>query len=137
MLLKLRNGLIAFAVVGIVGWHLVEEVRATAREHDLSQLGNGTATVVQIHDPRCPTCKALQRETRIAINAFDPNEIQYLVANIRTSEGRTFARAHRVGHVTLLLFDGNGKRRDTLVGLNTAKKLERLFRRHVKVSAGG
>ena len=137
VLLKLRNGLIAFAVVGSVGWHLAEEVRATAREHDLSQLGNGTAAVVQIHDPRCSTCKALQRETRIAINAFDPSEIQYLVANIRTSEGRTFARTHRVGHVTLLLFDGNGKRRDTLVGLNTAKKLERLFRRHVKMSAGG
>lgn len=137
VLLKIRNGLIALAVVGSAGWYLAEEVRATNREHDLSRLGNGVAAVVQVHDPRCPTCRALQRETRVAINAFEPDEIQYLVANIRTSEGRTFARAHRVGHVTLLLFDGNGERRNTLVGLNTAKKLERVFRRHVKSSAGG
>ena len=137
MLLKIRNGLMALAVVGSIGWYLVEEVRATNREHDLSQLGNGIATVVQIHDPRCPTCKALQRETRDAIKAFGPDEIQYLVANIRTKEGRAFARAHRVDHVTLLLFDGRGNRRDTLVGRNTAKTLERVFRRHVKRSADG
>ena len=137
VLLKIRNGLIALAVAGSAGWYLAEEVRATNQEHDLSRLGNGIAAVVQVHDPRCPTCRALQRETRVAINAFDPDEIQYLIANIRTSEGRTFARRHGVGHVTLLLFDGNGKRRNTLVGLNTAKKLERIFQRHVKRSAGG
>ena len=136
-LLKVRNGLVAFAVVGGAGWYLAEEVRATSREHDLSRLGNGKATVVQIHDPGCPTCKALQRETRDALEVFDPDEIQYLVANIRTDKGRAFARAHRVGHVTLLLFDGKGNHRDTLAGPRTARTLERVFRRHVKRSTAG
>lgn len=136
-LLKIRNGLMALAVVGGSGWYLVEEVRATSREHDLSRLGNGIASVVQIHDPQCPTCRALQRETRDAIESFGPDEIQYLVANVRRDEGWAFARAHGVGHVTLLLFDGKGSHRDTLVGPNTAEALERVFRRHVKKSAGG
>ena len=133
----MRNALMAFAVVGAVGWYLAGEVRATNREHDLSRLGNGIATVVQIHDPRCPTCRALQRETRDAIESFGPGEIQYLVANIRSAEGRAFASVHRVGHVTLLLFDGQGKRRDTLNGRYTAEALERVFRQHVERSARG
>ena len=136
-LLKIRNGLMALAVVGGFGWYLVEEVRASNREHDLSRLGNGIATVVQIHDPQCPTCRALQRETRDAIKSFGPDEIQYLVANVRMNEGWAFARAHGVDHVTLLLFDGKGNHRDTLVGPNTAEALARVFRRHVKKSAGG
>jgi len=133
----MRNGLIAFAVIGGGGWYLAEEVRATNREHDLSKLGNGIATVVQVHDPRCPTCRALQRETRDALESFDADELQYLVANIRRTEGRAFAIAHRVGHVTLLLFDGQGNRRDTLTGSYKAEALERAFRRHVKKYAGG
>lgn len=133
----MRNALMAFAVVGAAGWYLAGEVRATNQEHDLSRLGNGIATVVQIHDPRCPTCRALQRETRDAIKSFGPGEIQYLVANIRSAEGRAFAGVHRVGHVTLLLFDGQGKRRDTLNGRYTTEALERVFRRHVERSAGG
>ena len=38
-----------------------EYVEATIREGDLSQIGNGTPTVVQIHDPQCPRCVALVR----------------------------------------------------------------------------
>lgn len=134
MLLKVRNGVIAVAVVGGAGWYLTEEVRAINREHDLTQLGNGIATVVQIHDPQCPKCTALQREAREAMEDFSQGEIQYLVASIRTDEGRAFARKYGVGHVTLLLFDGDGERKDTLVGPNTAKNLLRVFRRHVKRS---
>jgi hypothetical protein len=134
LLLKARNGLIAVAVIGGAGWYMVEEVRAVNREQDLSMLGNGVATVVQIHDPQCPKCTALQREARDAMDGFEASEIQFLVANIRTDEGRGFARKHGVGHVTLLLFDGKGKRLDTLVGPNTAKNLERVFRRHISRS---
>lgn len=137
VLLMARNGLIALAVVGGAGWYMVEEVRAVNREQDLSTLGNGVASVVQIHDPQCSKCTALQREARDAMDAFDADEIQYLVANIRTDEGRAFARKHQVGHVTLLLFDNNGKRLDTLVGPNTAKNLERVFRRHINRSNRG
>ena len=131
-LLKLRNGAVATAVVSGAAWFVATEVKATVQEKDLSRIGNGIATVVQIHDPQCSKCIALQREAREAFGAFDDSELQYLVANIRTAEGKEFADKHRVQHVTLLLFDADGKRRTVLVGHNQAKNLERSFRRLVK-----
>jgi len=40
---------------------------------------------------------------------FDDGQLQYLVANIRSADGRQFAAAHNVGHVTLLIFDADGQ----------------------------
>ena len=117
---------------GGLGWYLIEEVWASIREDDLTRIGNGIPTVVQIHDPQCPTCRALQREVRKALVAFDDEELQYVVANIRTAKGSRLANAHRVGHITVLLFDGEGRMRDTLVGPSTSDLLEHAFRRHVE-----
>ena len=128
---KSASGALAVAAVGGVGWYLVEDVMATIREGDLSQIGNGIPAVVQIHDPQCPSCRALQREVRKALEDFADEDLQYLVANIRDEDGRKLASAHGVGHVTLLLFDGKGKRRDILSGPNTSAFLELPFRRHV------
>ena len=119
------------AAVGGLGWYLVEEVQATIREDDFTQIGNGIPTVVQIHDPQCTHCAALQRETRKALSAFDNDELQYVVANIRTAKGSSLARSHGVSHVTLLLFDGAGNRQGTLVGTNSSEYLEEVFRRHI------
>lgn len=126
-----KNWSIAAAVVGFGGWYLVDDFRATSKELDLSQIGKGIPTVVQIHDPQCPKCQALQRETRKAMKAFGEHELRYLVANIREETGRGLARAHHVGHVTLLLFDADGTRREVVVGQRTSKTLEHVFRRHV------
>ncbi len=131
---KAAGGAVVVAAVGGVGWYFVSGVQATIRESDLSKIGNGIPTVVQIHDPQCPTCRALQREVRTALSAFNDGDLQYLVANIRSAEGRSLALAHDVGHVTLLLFDGNGERRDVLVGSNTAEDLEEAFRQHLAAS---
>ena len=135
--MKLKMGALALAILGGAGWFVTEEVRATVQEHDLSKLGNGVATVVQVHDPQCPKCVALQRETRDALDSFADDELQLLVANIRTDEGRAFARKHRVAHVTLILFDGKGERRHTLTGPNSAENLEPVFRRLLRQNKDG
>ena len=131
---NLGYGALGLAVVGGGGWYLTSTVYAGIVEQDLSRIGNGTPTVVQIHDPQCPRCRALQREARSAISEFGSSEIQFLVANIRQEEGRALASAHDVGHVTLLLFDGSGTRRGVLVGDSTSEILvnefERLIRRY-------
>ena len=101
------------------------------REHDLTRLGQGVPTVVQIHDPNCPRCTALQRTARAAMSGFDETELVFLVANITTEEGRAIATANGVGHVTLLLFDGEGRRRQVLQGPSTEAALEDAFRAHV------
>lgn len=128
---KLRNGGIAALVIGGGGWFGVRDVQATMREHDLSRIGNGMPTVVQIHDPQCPTCVALQREARDAVCEVGEARLQFLVANIRTAEGRELARQHRVGHVTLLLLDASGRRQSVLTGPRNRDQLAGAFRDHV------
>lgn len=113
----------------------MEDVQATVREHDLSRIGNGIPTIVQIHDPNCSICAALQKETRAAVDGFDDGELQFLVANIKDARGRKLASDHGVPHVTLLLFDGEGKRRDILRGPNDRSVLKPAFREFVKQMA--
>lgn len=127
----IRNVAIGAAVVGGGGYWFVSDVQATMREHDLTRVGQGVPTVVQIHDPNCPRCTALQRTARAAMGGFDDTELVFLVANITTEEGRAIAAANGVGHVTLLLFDGDGRRRQILQGPSTESALERAFRAHV------
>lgn len=129
VLRKFRNGGIAVAVLGGGGWFAVQDVQATMREHDLTRIGNGTPTIVQIHDPNCSMCVALQKETRAALKGFEDDQIQFLVANIRDSRGKKLASEHGVGHVTLLLFDGKGNRREIMRGTNDRSVLEPAFRR--------
>ncbi len=128
---KIRN----WGIIGVLtaggGWYLAEDVMATMAEQDLSRVGNGKPTVVQIHDPQCNQCLALQSETRSALETIEDGSLQYVVANIRTAEGRAFAAANRVGHVTLLLFDANGKRTNVLTGHRSSAMLAATFRSHV------
>ena len=130
-ILKSSKAALIAAATGATGWYFVDEVCATTREIDLTRIGNGIPAVVQIHDPECPRCRALQREARKAMSNFDDNELQYLVANIRSTSGRRLANRHRVGHITLLLFDGKGRRRQVLVGQNSSEALEDAFRSHL------
>lgn len=125
-------GAAGFAVLGGAGVWGVRHVRAIEAEHDLSRLGRGVPAVVQVHDPQCPVCLALQRQTRKALRDFGEDEIIYLVANIRTPGGSGFAARHGVPHVTLLLFDGQGNLRDTLQGPREADALRPAFGRLVR-----
>ena len=129
-----RNGGIAAALLGGGGWLVVRDVQATIAEHDLSRIGNGIPTIVQIHDPQCSQCIQLQKNTRSALEGFPDNDLQFLVANIKDARGRRLATEHSVGHVTLILFDADGKRRDILRGPSTIQSLEERFRRFHKAT---
>ena len=127
-----RNGAIGAAVLGVGGYFALGAVRAGAAEYDLTRIGNGKPAVVQIHDPQCPTCTALQRQTRKALKSFDKDALVYLVANIKQTQGQALAARYGVGHVTLLLFDGQGQLRQTLSGMRQSEELELLFAEHLK-----
>jgi hypothetical protein len=126
-----RNGAIGMAVLGGGGWLAVRRVQSHYALRDLSVIGNGTATVVQIHHPTCPICTRLQKEMLEAAKAFDEASLQVRVAGIDTSEGRTLAAQHGVSHATLLLFDGQGRVRQVLAGPNDSATLENAFRAHL------
>ena len=126
-----RNSAVAVLAVGGAGFFVVRHVQGAMHEHDLSRVGNGRPTVVQIHDPQCSQCLALQRQTRRALDSFDSDEIDYVIANIRSAEGRAFASRYAAAHVTLLLFDSDGEHKGTLRGQRRSSELANAFRQIV------
>jgi len=130
-------GVAGAAALGGAGLFGVRSVQATMAEHDLSKVGGGIPTIVQIHDPQCPTCTALQKQTRKALKRFGDDELLYLVANIRTAEGARFASRYGVPHVTLLLFDSRGELRGRLQGMRQANELGDAFARLARRESGG
>ncbi|QMU56969.1 MAG: hypothetical protein GKR98_01370 [Boseongicola sp.] len=122
-----RNGLIGVGAVGGIGWWAVSGVRATAAEHDLSRIGRGRPAVVQVHDPQCAQCTALQRNTRRALRCYDDDDFVYLVASIKTEAGQMFASRFGVPHVTLMLFDGLGELEQVLNGVRDRDQLKPHF----------
>lgn len=123
----LRNGLIIAGGVGIGGFFATSMVMATIAEHDLTRVGQGTPVIVQVHDPQCPSCQDLQRETRAALKSFEDTDLQYAVANIKSETGAAFANAHGAPHITLLLFDGAGNLQGRLNGVRPLAELETAF----------
>jgi len=121
----------AIAAVCVGGWFIVQDVQATAREHDLTRIGNGVPAIVQIHDPGCSVCAALQKEARAAASGFEDDELQFLVANIKDARGSKLAADNGVPHITLLFFDGKGKRHEIMRGPNDRSVLEPAFRHFV------
>jgi len=124
MMKLVRNGAIGAVVLGGAGWFGLSAVRATAAEMDLTRIGQGKPTVVQVHDPQCTLCTQLQREVRAALDDLGDSDLVYLVANIRGAEGQQFAAQHRVPHVTLVLFDGAGQKLQVLNGVRSAEELK-------------
>ncbi len=136
MLGKLKRIGIGVALVGGGGFFAVRSVKASMYEHDLTRIGKGVPMVVQIHDPQCPSCLALQRNVRKAMRGFGDDELQYAVANITEPKGRSLALDHDAQHITLLLFDGDGNRQSVLTGIIDSAVLEQRFSAHAKQYSG-
>lgn len=118
-LLKAVTG-VGVAAIGIPTLHAYDKKHRTL--HDLSVIGQGKPVVVQIHDPSCPTCRRLKSAVTTALKGTD--EIHYRLADITTSEGKTLQNKYAVPHVTLLFFDGHGKRLHTSTGLLTSDQIK-------------
>jgi hypothetical protein len=103
------------------------------QEHDLSVIGNGVHTVVQIHDPGCRLCRTLKSNAEQALARTDAN-IQYRIANVRTPEGRQLQHKHEIPHVTLLLFGPDGKLWRTLTWVKGSDTLQSVFEQFTKRS---
>ena len=91
-------------------------------KYDLSVIGNGTPTVVQIHDHNCQLCRQLKSNLDNVKTDFT-EEIQFKTANILAKKGANFAQKHDVAHVTLLFFNGQGKRVNTLQGVSSKDEI--------------
>lgn len=127
-----RNGVISLPVLAGVGYFSVQSVQASICEADLTKIGRGKPTIVQIHDPQCPLCQRLQRQTRKALKAFDSEAFTFLVANIKTLDGSAFAARYGVPHVTLLLFDARGEMVKIVRGPSDTDSLRAILAAHLK-----
>ncbi len=130
-----RVAAIAVPVLGVAGYFSVQSVQATICEADLSKIGNGRPAIVQIHDPNCPVCRTLQKQSRKALKSFEDGSFEFLVANIKTAEGGALAANHGVPHVTLLLFDGRGEMVQIVRGTSSVEELREIFGAHLGVSS--
>jgi len=130
-----RNLGIGAVLLGGTGYVFANNFVSMKHEHDLTRVANGRPTVVQVHDPQCPLCRALQEETRSALAMFEDGELDYVVANIRTDKGQAFANRYGVPHVTLLLFDGNGELKEVLQGERRQYELRNSFQALLSGSA--
>ncbi len=115
--LRLMRGLaIGVPVVGVAGYFGTAYVEASICEFDLTKIGDGLPSIVQVHDPQCALCLDLQRQTRRALRPHDDDGYHFLVANVATLDGRLFAQNHGVSNVTLVLLNGDGQHVGTVRG---------------------
>lgn len=131
-----KGAAIGLPVIAGVGWFSTRAVRATIAEADLTRIGQGLPSVVQIHDPSCSLCRTLQRQARAALDAYSEDEVTYLVADVTTVPGRLMAATHNVPHVTLLLFDGAGQLEQVVRGPTDDATLESAFAALIGPAAG-
>jgi hypothetical protein len=95
------------------------------KRHDLSVIGNGIPTVVQVHDPSCRLCQQLRSNLLAATSALDDQALQVRIADIGSVTGANFASSHQVPHVTLLFFDARGNLVENLQGVKSEEEIER------------
>ncbi len=121
-----RRVLIGLAIVAIPALVVGLEVRDHLLRSDLSVIGTGKPVVVQAHDPECPSCRSLLDNAEAA-HADSRGDVAFRVINLKTREGRAFARRFDVGKVTLVIFDGDGEVEGTLRGVRSVEQLRRVF----------
>ena len=131
---RLRGFFIAVFAVSLFGVAIASYKHNYDIEHDLSVIGTGLPTVVQIHDPGCRLCRQLRNNTDDAMRGLD-EQLIYRIADITTTDGRRLQRKYDVEHVTLLLFDGAGELRNVLTGVRDEDSLRRSFEHHIRVSS--
>ena len=126
-----RSGIIAVLLLSVTGIGIAAYKRNYEITHDLSVIGQGKPVIVQIHDPSCQLCQRLKRNTSDALGPLN-DDLLYRIADINTPEGKRLQRQHEVPHVTLLLFDRNGKVRNVLTGVKDEDVLQRAFKVHLR-----
>ena len=119
-----KKALIALCFLGIIAVPVYAYMQNSKVEHDLSVIGNGTATVVQIHDPGCRLCNRL-KSNLAKVKGDYMDKVQFKTANILKQKGKNFAKKHDVPHVTLLFFNKQGQRVETMQGVSSSDEIKR------------
>ena len=98
-----------------------------AQQRDLSVIGQGVPTLVQVHDETCPNCRQLLSSVKGVINEYP--DLEFKIADLGSSEGLKFSTRHQVSKVTLMYFDSRGKKLDVASGLQTKDDVRSFLKR--------
>ncbi len=113
---------IAAAVIGVSAFGINAYEQNKRELHDLAVIGNGTPTIVQVHDQSCQVCMRLKKLTKNSTENIE--NIQYRIADIATEKGRSFQQQYNVSKTTLLYFDARGRHVHTQRGLQDADTIQ-------------
>lgn len=119
------KALIALPVVGAAGAAIHRYDVQNRGLHNLTIIGQGKPVVVQIHDPSCPLCRRLMNNSRQALK--DQDNVLFRVADVTTGNGGEFQRQHNASTVSLLLFNADGQKVDTIQGVTSVNELKNRF----------
>lgn len=119
------KALIALPVAGVAGAAIHRYDVQNKGLHDLTLIGQGKPVVVQIHDPSCQLCKRLMSNSRKALK--DQDNVVFRVADVTTTDGKRFQQKHSVDTISLVLFNADGKRVDTVRGVTPIGALKSRF----------
>ena len=131
----LKKLFIGFCFLSIFAVPVYAYMKQVETEHDLSVIGQGLPTVVQVHDPNCSLCRELKGNLA-SVKAPYEGQIHFKSANRFTEKGARFANQQRVQHVTLLFFDGAGRRVSVLQGVQPENIIEYELDRLIELSGG-
>lgn len=123
---KLLALALAIPVVGIAGAAIHRYDVNKRSAHDLSSVGAGSPVVVQVHDPACGLCRSLMTNSKKALK--DVPGVLFRIADVTTLDGSDFQSQYGEPNVTLLLFDGRGKLRQTIRGVTPVDELREAFK---------
>jgi hypothetical protein len=93
--------------------------------YNLSVIGNGSFTVVQVHDSGCDSCKLLLSNVESVRSEF--KDIQFRIINILSKDGAKLARQYNAKKTTLLIFNPDGDLIDKWEGVFPPDNLRRRF----------
>ncbi|PTN11201.1 hypothetical protein [Nitrosomonas aestuarii] len=91
---------------------------------DLSLIGQGTPVLLIVHDDNILQSGATMAVMNEIRDEYDERLI-FLVADIQTPDGRTFADRHGFQPTALVFFSASGENRQTLYSPQTAESLRR------------
>ena len=129
----LKMAAVAIITLSIFGAAIAAFKHNYEIEHDLSVIGQGMPTIVQIHNPSCSLCQQLRSNANAAMRGLD-EQLLFRIADVTTQSGHRLQRRHQVNNVTLLFFDGQGELRNVLSGVRDKRDLRKAFERHIRTS---
>ena len=114
------GGVILVSGVGFTAYRI-----RSNKIYSLDVIGNGSFTVVQVHDPGCDSCKLLLSNVESVRREF--KDVQFRVVNILYEDGAKFARKYNAKKTTLLIFNPEGELIDKLEGVFPSDNLRKRF----------